>query len=178
MYPLTDRELYKAIEYAKSIDEQTGRSIIEKFQSDQPALAQTIFTLFPTIISAQNQDMAHFFMDLCFDIVCIYQHAFGDMPAQNKEWLTKQVALMEAELQALIPINKADSKAKPKRQDPHSQKSKNEVAQPELLKFMNDSIDAYAAEKPCKPPAIKITQSMIVSVVRLFNNLYSQSVNE
>ena len=178
MYELTDRELYKAIEYAKNIDEATGRSIIEKFQSDQPALAQTIFTLFPAMISAQNQDMAHLFMDFCFDIICIYQHAFGDMPAQNKEWLTKQAALMDEEIQALLKINKMDTKARTKLQDHYSHKSSSEVSQTGLLKFFNESIDAYAADIPNSTTAINTTQSMMVTVIRLFNKLYSQSTNQ
>ena len=178
MHELIDRELYNAIEYAKNIDEATGRSIIKQFQSDQPALSQTIFTLFPTMISAKNQDMAHLFMDLCFDIICIYQHVFGDIPAQNEEWLKKQAALMEAELQALIPKNKINAKIRSKDQDRFSQSSKNEVTQPGLVKFMNNSIDSYAAEIPGSTAAIKITQTMTFTVIRMFNNLYSQGANK
>ncbi|NOQ14598.1 MAG: hypothetical protein GQ583_09010, partial [Methyloprofundus sp.] len=160
MHELIDGELYKAIEYAKNIDQETGRSIIEQFQADQPILSQTIFSLFPTMISAQNQDMAHLFMDLCFDVICIYQHAFGDMPAQSEEWLKKQAALMEAELQEAMQKNKKDGKLQGS--------SKNEVAQAGLVKFMNDSIDAYAAEIPGSAPSIKMTQTMIFTVIRLF----------
>ncbi|NOR71786.1 MAG: hypothetical protein GQ532_19215, partial [Methylomarinum sp.] len=68
MHELTDRELYHAIEYAKSIDENTGRSIIEQFQTDQPALAHTLFSVFPPIITSKNQALSHLFMDLCFDV--------------------------------------------------------------------------------------------------------------
>ena len=174
MHELIDRELYQAIEYAKNIDQDTGRSIIEQFQTGQPILAQTIFSLFPTMVSAQNQDMAHLFMDLCFDVICIYQHAFGDMPAQNEEWLKKQAVLMEAEAQSLIQKKKMDAKGSSKLQDPFSQRSENEVTQVGLVKFMNDSIDAYAAEIPGSAPSIKITQTMIFTVIRLFTKLYSQ----
>jgi len=58
MHELSDRELYKALEYAKSIDENTGRKILEQFQRDQPAFAQVIFGVFPQVITQQNQDMA------------------------------------------------------------------------------------------------------------------------
>jgi hypothetical protein len=34
-------------------------------------------------------------------------------------------------------------------------------------------IDDYASENPSRVPAIKITQTMIAVVIRLFNNLYS-----
>jgi hypothetical protein len=52
MHELTDQELYEAIEYARNIDEDTGRSIVEKFQVEQAALAQTIFNIFPLSDSA------------------------------------------------------------------------------------------------------------------------------
>jgi hypothetical protein len=37
MYELSERELYEAIHYAKSIDEETGAKIIGQFQLEQPA---------------------------------------------------------------------------------------------------------------------------------------------
>ena len=43
LYEFRGRKIYEAIEYARNIEEKTGRSILEKFQSEQPALAQTIF---------------------------------------------------------------------------------------------------------------------------------------
>lgn len=176
MHELIDRELYNAIEYAKNIDEATGRSIIEQFQTDQPVLAQTIFTLFPTMISAESQDMAYLFMDLCFDVICIYQYAFGDMPVQNEEWLKKQAALMEAELQPFLKKNKMSAKAKAKLQDPLYQQSTGEVAQTGLVKFMNDSVGAYAAEIPNSAPSIKMTETMMFAVIRIFSKLYSQEL--
>ena len=48
MHELTDRELYQSLEYAKGIDEETGRKIIERFELDQTALAQMIFGIFPS----------------------------------------------------------------------------------------------------------------------------------
>ena len=175
MHELIDRELYQAIEYAKNIDQDTGRSIIEQFQTDQPILAQTIFSLFPTMVSAQNQDMAHLFMDLCFDVICVYQHAFGDIPVQDKEWLQKQSALMSTELQALMPGNKIDKKIITKLQQRFSQRSESEVSQPGLVKFMNATIDAYASEISTDESSIKITQNMIFTVIRLFGTVYSQA---
>lgn len=73
MHELTERELYQALEYAKSIDEDAGRKIIEHFQLDQTALAQTIFGIFPNVIAEENQEMSYLFMDLCFDVLCIFQ---------------------------------------------------------------------------------------------------------
>jgi len=46
MRELHDNELYQALKYAKNIDEETGRKIIERFELDQTALAQMIFDIF------------------------------------------------------------------------------------------------------------------------------------
>jgi hypothetical protein len=39
MRELSESELYKALKYAKSIDENAGRQIIEQFQLNQTAFA-------------------------------------------------------------------------------------------------------------------------------------------
>ena len=65
MHELTDHELYQALSYAKSLDEDAGRTIIEQFYLEQTALAETLFELFPNVIAEENEAMAHCFMDLC-----------------------------------------------------------------------------------------------------------------
>ncbi|WP_419600493.1 hypothetical protein [Thiolapillus sp.] len=176
MHELSDRELFQAIEYAKSIDEESGRAILEKFQTDQPGLAQTIFNIFPSVIAEQNKDMAYLFMDMCFDVICIYQHAFGQAPAldeMNPDWLEKQVALLEAELQAIMPKNVMNTKFRDKLQKRMVQRANDETIQHGLIKFMNAWIDEFAAETPGGTEAIEVTQKMMLVVIRLFNNLYT-----
>jgi hypothetical protein len=83
MYELSERELYEAIHYAKSIDEQTGAKLIEQLQFEQAALVQTIFGIFPTIIAEENPEMSYLIMDLCFDVLSVFQYAFGPLPSQK-----------------------------------------------------------------------------------------------
>jgi hypothetical protein len=61
MREFTDKELYLGLEHAKSLDENAGMGILQKFQTEQPVLAQTIFGAFPPIIAEQDQVMAHLF---------------------------------------------------------------------------------------------------------------------
>jgi len=42
MHVLTDKELYSAIEYARNIDKETGRSVMETFQAEQPSLIYSL----------------------------------------------------------------------------------------------------------------------------------------
>ena len=83
MHELTDRELYQALGYAKSIGKETGKIILDQFQLYQTAMVQTIFGIFPVVIAEQKQDMADLFMDLYFDVICIFQNAFGPLPYQE-----------------------------------------------------------------------------------------------
>lgn len=178
MNELSERELFEAIHYAKSIDEENGQRIIQQFQLEQAALAETLFTLFPAFIAEKHQEMAYMFMDLCFDVLCVFQHAFGPLPSQSEmdaDWLERQSVLLNAELQALMADRPMDEKLKSKLQDRFVKRSQEETAQTGLVNFMNAAIDDFASENTSRVPAIQITQTMIFIVIRLFCNLYSHT---
>jgi hypothetical protein len=71
------------------------------FHLEQPALAETIFNMFPLVIAEKNQDMANFYLELCFDAVCVYQHAFGTAEPQTEDWLITQMSNLETDFLAL-----------------------------------------------------------------------------
>jgi len=180
MHELTTQELYQALAYTQSIDEIAGRKIIEQFQLEQSALAETLFGLFPAVIAEENESMSFLFMDLCFDVLCVYQKAFGPLPSQKEvaiDWLEKQVMLLDVELQALIQDKAMDERIRAKLQDRLLQRSLQETVQMGLINFMNAAIDDYASENTSRVPAIKSTQTMIFIVIRLFSNLYSHVSN-
>ncbi|MGZ8918863.1 MAG: hypothetical protein ACXW0T_11615 [Methylobacter sp.] len=178
MRELSEQELYQALAYAKSIDEENGAKILEQFQNEQTALAQTIFGIFPTVIAEENEDMSYLFMDLCFDVLCVYQKAFGPLPSQNDmdvDWLEKQAVLLDAELQSLIKDKHMDGKIRAKLQDRFVSRVIKDSPQMGLVNLMNAAIDDFASESPSRVPAIKTTQTMIFIVIRLFGNLYSHA---
>lgn len=176
MKELSEQELYDALAYAKSIDEVIGRKIMEQFQTEQTGLAQAIFSIFPQVIAQKNEDMAFLFMDLCFDVLCVFQHAFGPLPSQNEmdlDWLEKQAVLIDTELQALNNNNHINEKIRSKLEDRFVDRMIEDGTQTGLVSFMNESIDEFASESPSRVDAIETTQTMIFIVIRLFSNLYS-----
>jgi hypothetical protein len=178
MHELSERELFEGIHYAKSLDEETGANIIQQFQAKQAALAESLFSIFPAFIAEQHQDMAYLFMDLCFDVLCVFQHAFGPLPAQSEmdvDWLEKQAVLLDAELQALMTDRPMAEKIRSKLQDRFERRSLEETAQRGLVNFMKAAIEDFASEDTSRAPAIKITQAMIFVTIRLFSNLYSHA---
>ncbi len=174
MYELSERELYEAIHYARSIDEENGAKIIEQFQLGQPALAQAIFGVFPSIIAEENPKMSYLFMDLCFDVLCVFQHTFGPLPSHSDmdyDWLEKQSMQLIPELQWMVKERQLDDKIKEKLQDGFVQPL-DETTQMGLVNFMNMAVDGFASENPSSVPGTKLTQTMIFIVIRLFSNLY------
>ena len=174
MRELTDRELYQALHYAKSLDENAGRALLEQFQTEQPALAQTLFGVFPALIAEQDQVLAHLFMDLCFDVICVFQHAFGRLPDQKTlgfDWLQNSAMLLDSELQAMLNPKMAP-KLRQKLQARFSERMIDSDTQRGLVKFMNESITEFAAEQTLTGPALRTTQTMIFVVVQLLNSIY------
>ncbi|NOQ63350.1 MAG: hypothetical protein GQ582_02410, partial [Methyloprofundus sp.] len=86
MTPLSDKALYSAITYSRSLTETEGQTILTDFHIEHPALSGTIFSIFPAILHEKNRDMGAYFMDLCFDAICVYSHAFGKAKPQTKDW--------------------------------------------------------------------------------------------
>ena len=158
MNVLTDQELYAAMMYARNINESDGQEILNNFHIEQPALAETIFNIFPSIITEKNLDMANFYLELCFDTVCVYQHAFGTAEPQTEDWLVDQMSALETDFLTL-------------KQDKNNVPKKN-VVQTKLSNILKESIDDYASENSVRVPFIAMTQSMMLATLNLLESLY------
>jgi len=162
MNVLSDKELYEAMIYARNINESDGQEILNNFHIEQPAIAETIFNIFPALVAEKNRDMSNLFMDLCFDAICIYEHVFGKAASQTEEWLVSQMKMLEAEFMLLNSAKQSDKK-KPI-----------EVVQVKLLNVLKESIDDYAAESPSRVPHIELTQNMMAATIQLLEKLYQK----
>ncbi|MBS3904660.1 MAG: hypothetical protein KGZ39_04985 [Simkania sp.] len=166
MHELTDKQLYEAIHYARSHDEQAGKAILERFQVNQAAFAQTIFSVFPSVIADLDQSMAHLFMDLCFDVIAVYEHAFGKVADQRivgNQWFEEKARQYD---QAL---NEPIGQAKPN----DSTYDTEEEHQKKLVNFLHAAID----QQPCDSvAAVRLAKTMIFTAVQLFDALYDATV--
>lgn len=177
MHELNDQELYQAFAYARSLDENQGKQIMMQLAQDQSGLSQTLFGFLPTIIAEQHQDMAYLFMDLCFDVVCVFQYTFGEPPHGNDPvWLEKQMALLGTDLQALTDSSMADEKVRKKLQEHFTKPGPGEIAQTGMLKVLYEAIDEHAALNISRVPAIPITQSLMSVVVKLMGSFYANPI--
>lgn len=176
MHELTQKELYDALSYARSLDEVAGRAMLSRFQREQPALSQTFFALFPSAIAEKDQEMAHFFMDLCFDVLCVFEKTFGALPPQHTldmKQLEKQVKLASSELQSFHKKRAMNDKLRDKLQERSVQRAQDEIQQTDLVKLMNEAIDDFASENSKRAPAVAVSQALMLSAIRLLGNFYT-----
>lgn len=179
MHELIEGELYQALEYAKSIDQHQGQRIIIQFEIDQPLLSQTIFNAFPSMIAEHNEELSHYFMDWCFEIICVYQKAFGNTPRfqDNPTWMEKQALVFDEILQPMSGKRRIDAKLSKSLKQRFYQAKEGEILQNGLVQFLNDSVDHEAEGNNYSKVAIELTKAMLFVTVRLFNNLYTDYTN-
>jgi hypothetical protein len=177
MHALTERELYEALTYAKSIDRDAGAYILEQFQQEQTAFATTIFGIFPNVLAEQDVELSYLFMDLVFDVLCVFQNVFGPLPDQSDidaDWLEKQAVLLDTELQSLMTED-MNAKFRHKLQNRFVQRAKEDNPQVGLINYMNAAVDEFAKEGSHSVEALQTTKALISVVIRLFGNLYTHT---
>jgi len=163
MKPLADKDLYSAITYARNLTETEGQDILTDFHVEQPALAGTIFNVFPSIIDENNRDMAAYFMDLCFDALCVYNHSFGKAKPQTEEWIIAKMGEIEA---GMIAIKK-NKTALPQFK----------IVQSKFYDVLKESIAEYGSEHPARIPYIEMTQKIMLASLNLLESLYEKEQN-
>lgn len=176
MHELIAQELYQALEYAKSIDEDSGKRMMIQFEIDQPLFFQTVFNTFSSIIAERHQDLAHLFMDLSFEVLCVYQKAFGSMPKFNDDptWMERQAGLLDKELKPLMEGKHISEKRSQQIKADFFKPKQGEIIQTGLVQFLNESVDDFASYNVCDAATIDLSKTMLFVVVRLFNNLYTR----
>lgn len=175
MHELIGGELYQALEYAKSIDQFQGQRMIIQFEIDQPLLSQTIFNAFPSMIAEHSEELSNYFMDLCFEIICVYQKAFGDTPRfkDNPTWLEQQAVSFDEILQPMADKKRIDLKLSNKIKQRFYQPREGEIIQNALVQFLNDSVDDEAEGNNYPKQALDLTKAMLFLTTRLFSSLYT-----
>lgn len=161
MQTLTDQQLFESLTKTRNLTENEGKLVVNEFRTEQPALAHTLFNIFPTIIAEKNEEMAMMLMDVIFDVLCIYQFTFGKLPPQTEQWLQKQMEFITTQMNG----DKEAAKA-----------SINELKTDKLAILMQESITDFANEQiEERQDTLEASQTTILSVIRLLNNAYDTS---
>ncbi len=178
MHELSELELRQAIRHAKAIDDDDSiQAIVDRFQREQTALADTVFGIFPDVIAERDKDMAFLYIDLCFNVICIFHKVFGPLPSQTRmdpDWLENQIMLLNSELLSIDKHSTIDSKIKRKLQNRFVSRTLEDTPQLALLKYLDAEVDDLSSENPCRLEAGHVAKVMLFIVVRLLSNLYSR----
>lgn len=160
---LSKPEVFNAIKYAKTLDESQGKAILEEFNQQQPGMGQMIFMGFPQAVSIVDKATSHLFMDLCFDIIVVYQQVLGDMPKNiaNPQWLHKKMSALETEIK-----QQTEAHANPELLEANSQI--------QLLEYLSLAIEDFAGSNKSKQEAAGIMYNLLFLVTRLFDSVYAE----
>ena len=159
---LAKPEVFYAVQFAKSLEEHEAAELLTCFQDQHPIFSEALFGGFPQLIAIQDQGMAHLFMDLCFEVLCVYNRCQGSLPLNivDEDWLQHTFADMDDEIKSLGA--KPSSKSLP-----------NAVtAQVVLLEYLNLAVSDYVEEHPAGKPARVAVDNFLYMVTRLFDLIY------
>jgi len=172
---LSKSEIVGFVQEGKKLSEKEGTRILDQFERDQPQMFQAIFGELSDGIAEENLDMAHLFLDLCFDIIFVYKMAFGNAPANSKDesWFNRRVALLDAELKSLNSEEPMASKFKQRLSNRFVKRSIEAGIQLELLQYLDEQVRNYASFKASRKKAIHVTNNLLFVVVRLMDDIHS-----
>lgn len=161
---LSRAEVFNAIQYAKTLTEDQASAILERFCQEQPAIQQMLFVGLPLALESQNRQMSHLFMDLCFEIMCVYEQVLGELPknAVTPQWLHEKMAGIEAEIKAQTEV------------DANGQIDLQNKAQIELLEYLGLAIEDFAGKSKRRQELGGITYNLLFLVTRMFDSIYDE----
>lgn len=161
---LSRAEVFNAIQHAKNLTEEQASTILNQFCQDQPAIQQMVFAGLPLAIESQNRQMSHVFMDICFDIVCVYSEVLGELPqnAVTPQWLHHKMAEIEEEIKAQTQVNA------------QGQIDLQNNAQIELLEYIGLVLEDAAGKSKNRQEVAGITYNLLFLVTRLFDSIYDE----
>ena len=176
MRVLSENEINRIIQKGKKLSEDEGTAVLDQFEQEQPEIYQAIFGPLSDAIAEDSLDMSYLFLDLCFDIIWVYQKQFGNSlkKVAGKEWLNAKIGRLDAEMKALnedLPMNE---RFRRHLQFRFVDRSAEAEIQLELLKYLEDRVHNYASFERSRQSAIRITNNLLFVVAMLMAELYSE----
>ena len=171
---LTRSEVDDFVNEGRQLSEKEGTSILDQFERRQPLMYQAIFGELSDGIAEVNSDMANLFLDLCFDIILVYQKAFGNASgkSRSKKWFDEKVALLDAELKSLNTEDRMSNKFRQRLSNRFVERSMASGIQLELLHYLDEQVKKYSSFQSARKKAVQVTNNLLFVVVRLMDDIY------
>lgn len=106
--------------------------------------------------------MAHLFMDLCFDVIAVYEQVFGKVPDHRlvgNRWFEQRAERLDREMKMAM------KQTKPSVPD-HAFDQEHQTG---LVRFLHAAIDQQTCNSK---DAVRLAKTMIFTTVQLFDALY------
>lgn len=181
MHEFTDQELFFSLQHARNLDPTAGRQLLTQFQHKQPALAHTLLNIFPRLIAQQQPAMSHYFMELCFDVLCVFEQLLGPLPDQTRTgeaWIEKNALLLNTELQAMLQDQTMNSKVRDSLQDNFVERMIAKHPQQRLNQILNEAILDFAQEHAISGQVVKHVATALFVSIQLLSSLYEAAENK
>ena len=172
---LNREQIESIILLVRTLPDDKLSAILDELQNELPAVYRFIYGEPSDAIASLNQDMANLYMDLSFDVIWVFQKAFGNPPniEDNEKWVINKLALLDAELKSLISEIPMDTKFRKNLQERFIQRSFDTSIQIELLEYLRREVIEYASFDAKREQAVDLTANLLLILVRLFGDLYS-----
>ena len=176
MKNLSEAELASIIQQGNELSENKVTAILDHFKKNQPEIYQAIYGIFSDAIAEVNLEMAHLFIDLCFDIIWMYRMAFGNPPvnAPGMDWLNNKLSLLDVEMKSINEEESMNGKFRKHLQNRFVNRSIEAGIQLELLKYLEEKLQNYASFQEDRQKVTLLTSNLIFVIVRLMSDLYSE----
>lgn len=171
---LKQREVEGFISRGKNAPEYEITAILNEFEKEHPGVYRVIYGEPSDAIAAVNKDMANLYLDLSFDVVWVFEEAFGKPPkvTNEEQWIFRKLSLIDVELKSIareVPMNDKFRRNLQERFVKTCMESKIQLG---LLQYLEDAVTRYASFDQKRAIAIHLTNNLLFVLVRLMGELY------
>lgn len=180
MKNLEQMEVRDIISQGRMAAEPIITAMLNELESEHPGIYRVIYGEPSDAIASISNDMANLYLDLSFDVVWVFYHAFGKPPEMRneEEWVLRNLSLIDAELKSLTTEISMDEKFRARLQERFVRRSIEANVQLELLKYLENEVLKYASFKKQRTRAVKITNNLLFVLVSLMGERYNTEVSK
>ncbi len=172
---LNQIEVEEIILRGKKAPDHKITAILDELEAKHLGVYRVIYGEPSDAIAAINKDMANLYLDLSFDVVWVFDEAFGKPPeVKNEEqWVIRKLSLIDAELKSLTNEIPMHDKFRDNLQERFINSSFEAKIQLELLRYLENEVAKYASFNKKRAKASHITNNLLFVLVRLMGDLYN-----
>lgn len=172
---LGQREMEDIISRGRIAPEYKITAILDELEKEHPEVYRVIYGEPSDAIASFNKDMANLYLDLSFDVVWVFEEAFGKLPEVNNEerWVLSKLSLLDAELKSLTKEVPMNDKFRGNLQERFVKRSFGSKIQLELLQYLESEVTKYASFDKKRVTANLLTTNLLFVLVRLMGDLYN-----